>query len=654
MTEANGITFKGDAALEACANAGPPRSRAKGLIQLILVIIAAQIVFWGLFYVPWGPKPSFDKIDRIVFSSAEMSELNLPTPTAADSATYSKINLPYVDCCDPSYLALKLNFELDQPPIDGLGLVAFQQVDNFIYRVNGSIIHQKGRMEMDNQTFHGQRPYLLHVPQGLLKSGTNEISIITVRQGHPYTDLIEPLMGPYKQVEEITAMRFWQTVDYRMLGGAITATLGLLGIIMLFRAQERRFAMWLTVMCLSWTAYAAYGLYFDLPFGGIGRMMFFFVVTSLVYSSLLCFIDSWTRRPVPLGQAAVMGVWVAFCGFGLYALNHMPVPNGHDLMSMLWSWYAFGVGVLVVLRLLWHFATTDETRTLEAGILSVCAVCMALDGIGDKFGLLSGAYLIESAPLLLLAMVVAFIQRNFHLFQSALALNNLLETNLQKREAELAEAHQRERQMTEVQARNEERRRLMQDMHDGVGGQLVGLLLAVRRGTADNERMAEGLQAAMDEIRLMIDSVDSTASSLDTMLTVFENRVRPRIEGAGFALNWDVNIKSEVDLSPAGVLQIFRIMQESVTNALKHSHGDLIHIQVCDSDDGEINLSISDNGKGLQTSHQPRQAGQGGHGLNNMRARAQSIGGIIRWEDANPGTRMHLTVPTRSDLSQAA
>lgn len=654
MTEANGITFEGDAAPEASGNGVAPRSRLKGLIRLILVILAAQAVFWGLFYVPWGPKPSFDKIDRIAFTSAEFSELNLPTPTAADSATYEKVNLPYVDCCDPSYLALKLKFDVAEPPIEGLGLVAFQQVDNFIYRVNGSIIHQKGRMEIGDQTFHGQRPYLLHVPQGLLRAGENEISIITVRQGHPYTDLIEPLMGPYRQVEQITALRFWQTVDYRMLGGAITATLGLLGIIMLFRAQERRFAMWLTVMCLSWTAYAAYGLYFDLPFGGIGRMLFFFVITSLVYSSLLCFIDSWTRRPVPWGQAAVIAVWAAFSAFGVYALNHMPVPNGHDLMSMLWSWFAFGAGVLVVVRLLWHFATTEETRTLEAGILSICAVCLALDGIGDKFGLLSGAYLIESAPLLLLAMVVAFIQRNFHLFQSALTLNTLLETNLQKREAELEEAHIRERQMTEVQARNEERRRLMQDMHDGVGGQLVGLLLAVRRGTADNERMAEGLQAAMDEIRLMIDSVDSTASSLDTMLTVFENRVRPRIEGAGFALNWDVNITSEVDLSPAGVLQIFRIMQESVTNALKHSRGDLIHIQVSDSGAEAINLSITDNGFGLKDADRARQAGQGGHGLNNMRARANSIGGELQWEDAKPGTRVRLTVPLRSALPQAA
>jgi len=631
----------------------PPSSRTRSLVRLIASILLAQALFWGLFYMPWGPKPSFDKIDRIPFANAQLAELTRPTPSAADAATHRKVNLPYVDCCDPSYLSLKMTFEVLEPPVEGLGLVAFQQVDNFIYRINGSIIHQRGRMDMGRQTFHGQRPYVLHVPQGLLKAGENELSIITVREGHPYTDLIEPLMGPHRQVQELTALRLWQTVDYRMLGGMLTLTLGLFGLIMIFRSQEKRFAFWLTVLCWAWTAYAAYGLYLSLPLSGVGRLIFFFAVTALVNSSLVCFIDAWTRRPLPWVQPVMMAVWAAFTAVAVYAMYVMPQPSGHDLMTALWGWFGFAAGVAVVVRLLWHFAVAEEVRVLEASILSVCAVCLALDGIGGKFGLLSGAYLIESAPLLLLAMLIAFIQRNFHLFQSALSLNSLLESNLKKREAELEEAHQRERQLTELQARNEERRRLMRDMHDGVGGQLVGLLLEVRRGAADNERMAEGLQAAMDEIRLMIDSVDAPGTSLETMLCVFENRVRPRVEGAGFGFDWDVHMNTPADLSPNEVLQIFRVMQEAVTNAMKHSGGDRISVTVKDLD-GTLDLSIRDNGHGLTEDDAPRQVGQGGHGLGNMSMRAQSIGGELAWEDARPGTCVRLRVPLRSDLPQAA
>lgn len=653
MAVENSISSAEEVAITNAPWSKKPSSRVKSLMRLIVTIIAAQIVFWGLFYAPWGPKPSFDRIDRIAFTNTQLAELSMPTPSAADTATYHKVNLPYVDCCDPSYLSLKLSFNVDTPPADGLGLVAFQQVDNFIYRINGSIIHQRGSMEMGRQTFHGQRPYVLHVPQGLLKTGTNELSIITVREGHPYSDIIEPLMGPYRQVQELTALRLWQTVDYRMLGGMLTLTLGLFGLIMIFRSQEKQFAFWLAVLCWAWTAYAAYGLYLSLPLSGVGRLIFFYAVTALVNSSLVCFIDAWTRQPLKWLQPVMMAIWVAFVSVAVYAMYVMPQPTGHDLMDSLWSWFGFGAGVAVVLRLLWHFARHEENRVLEAGILSICAICLALDGIGSKFGLLSGAYLLESAPVLLLAMLIAFIQRNFHLFQSALALNSLLETNLKKREAELEEAHKRERALTDLQARNEERRRLMQDMHDGVGGQLVGLLLAVRRGTTDNERMAEGLQAAMDEIRLMIDSVDAPGTSLETMLRVFESRIRPRVEDAGFAFEWNVQPMHAADLTPAEVLQVFRVMQEAVTNALKHSAGSCIQLSARHID-GRLELTITDNGRGLPAEDDARPAGQQGHGLANMRNRARSIAGDLMWEDAAPGTRVKIVLPIRPHLSQAA
>src|SRR5690606_5370869 len=286
-----------------------------------------------------------------------------------------------------------------------------------------------------------------------------------------------------------------------------------------------------------------------------------------------------------------------------------------------------------------HFATAEEDRHLEAALLSVCAVCLALDGVGERFGLLAGGYLADAAPLLLLAFVAAFVQRNFTLFRSAVDLNALLEKRLKRREVELAEAHARERELVQRQARGEERRRLMRDMHDGVGGQLMGLLLSVRRGAVDNQRVAEGLQGVMDEIRLMIDSVDDPGASLDAMLAVFDSRVRPRVEDAGFAFDWRIERGGSADLSPADALQVFRILQEAVTNAMKHSGGDRISVTVRDQD-GELEVAVADNGRGLAD-----PAPGGGHGLGNLRARAEAVGGALAFEDAGPGLRVVLRAP---------
>lgn len=627
------------------------RARRHRLLRLGLFILLAQGLFWGLFASPWGPQPALQAIDRIEIKAARLAELATPTVEAADAASHHKINLPYTDCCDPAYLSLKTTFDLDATPAEGLGLVAYQQVDNFIIRVNGSVVHQIGAMEFGRQTFHGQRPYLLHLPAGLLNVGENEISYITVRHGFPYTDLVAPLLGSYEQVRDATALRFWQAIDYRLIGGCLTFVLGLFALILVFRSQDRRLAAWLMVLCWSWTAFAAYGLVFDVPFDGLGRMMVFFALNTLLAGSLLCFIDAWTRRPLPWGQTAVEAALLAFNLFSVLYLTLAPMPGAFDVVSEGWSWFCLIAGVLVVARLIWHFATAKEDRHIEAALLSICAVCLALDGIGERFGLMAGGYLIDAAPLLLLAFVAAFVQRNFTLFQSAVGLNSLLEARLKRREAELAEAHARERDLVGRQARSEERRRLMRDMHDGVGGQLVGLLLSVRRGVTDNDRLAEGLQGVMDEIRLMIDSGDSGDATLDAMLTVFETRVRPRVEDAGFAFAWATDRTRADDLSPQAVLQVFRVMQEAVANAMKHSGGDRIEVALSDREDGVLDVSVRDNGRGLSAIAENEG---GGHGLRNMHMRMQTVRGDVTLEDAAPGLRVRLSVPLPVTLGAAA
>lgn len=618
------------------------------IFRLGLFILAAQALFWGVFYSPWGLGSTGYDIDQIAFSRFEIAELSQPTPTAADAGQYKAVELPYTDCCDPAYLALRTHFDLAQVPAEGLGLIAFQQADNFIIRANGSIVHQLGVMEAGKQTFHGQRAYLIHIPAGLLKPGTNQLSYISVRHGYPYTDLYPPLMGHYEQVRTATAMRFWQTIDLRMLGGWMTFILGLFALILLFRSRDRRFAAWLVVLCWSWTAFAAYGLYFTLPFGGIGRILFFYAVNTAIALSLLGFIDVWTRRPLRYLQPALLGIWLAFNTACVFSLTALPMPLSFDVINESWTWLTFFLGISVVVRLVWHFARAPEDRHLEAALLSICAVCLALDAIGERFGLLAGGYLMDSAPLLLLAFVVAFLQRNFTLFQSAIELNNLLEATVKAREAELATAHQRERELVGREARSEERRRLMRDMHDGVGGQLVGLLLSVRRGAVNQARIAEKLQEVMDEVRLMIDSVDSTVTSLATMLQLFEARARSRVEDAGFTFDWHVLMTQTPDLPPQQVLHLLRIMQEAVTNALKHSGGSRIGITVLDTPDYALCVIIADDGTGLA-----EELGRG-HGLGNMRIRAEAIGGEINYEDAAPGLRLVLRVAAQPMLRAVA
>ena len=280
-----------------------------------------------------------------------------------------------------------------------------------------------------------------------------------------------------------------------------------------------------------------------------------------------------------------------------------------------------------------------DPRRLEAALLTICATCVVLDVVGEHFGLNAGGFLVDSAPILLLALVAAFVQRNFTLFRSAVSLNTLLSDTLKAREAELDVAHARERELVRHQAHDDERRRIMRDMHDGLGSQLMSMLLAARRGVADSEQVAEGLQSVIDEMRLMIDSMDSVGESLASALATFHERVRPRIEAAGFALDWTADVQGALpDYPPRTLLQLFRIRQEAVTNALKHSGGDRISINILARPSTPLTLSVSDNGKGGVLT------GKVGRGLTNMRARAGLIGGVVEIDSTDRGVTVALTL----------
>lgn len=612
--------------------------RLRDLIGFLVVIVLAQAVFWGFYASPLWPKPATPQLDRIAFTETTLARLPKPTPIAAAQAQYRPVELPHTECCEPVYLALKLRFDLEAVPTDGLGLAAYQQVDNFVIQVNGSTVFARGEMTFPDQAFEGQRPVFERIPAGLLKVGANELLFITVRQGMPYSDLVPPILGPWAQVAQWAEVRMWRSVAYRQLSGLTTAIIGLFALMLAFRSRQSRFALWLAMLGGAWTAYVLYGLVLDPPFGGLMRLWLFFVVNALTAISLAGLIDAWTDRPWPRFQMALIAVFLAFVTFCAVCLWARPMPGGYDAPALAWVWLSVAIGGTVVLRLIWHFATTPEPRRLEAALLTICATCVVLDAIGEHFGLTPGGFLLDSTPLLLLALVAAFLQRNFTLFRSAVSLNALLADRLAVREAELESAHARERDLVRSQAHDDERRRIMRDMHDGLGSQLMSMLLAARRGKAEPAAVAEGLQAVIDEMRLMIDSMDSVGESLASALTTFEDRVRPRVEEAGFVLVWTSLLDTRLpDYPPRVVLQVFRILQEAVTNALKHSGGDRIEVVIAPgAEDDTVRLMVSDNGRGLAA------RGPSGHGLRNMQSRASLIGATLEIQAADPGTYVVL------------
>ncbi|NBB24214.1 hypothetical protein GVM20_03625 [Porphyrobacter sp. SLTP] len=617
------------------------RFRWRQLAIFIAALIAIQLAFWLVIQPLSGAdRGSLPVQTEIV--GASIARLDTPSFAAAAAAAHKPIDLPFTHCCDTAIFSVKMQFKLDTVPAEGLGLISTLQVDNYRLAVNGSTLFAEGSLTPGRVTYDGQRTFLTRIPAGVLRTGINELHYITVRDGFPYTDILPPLIADYDALDAYSATRLYMIRDFYIPCAAVLGMLGLLAAIMTFRSDDWRFAAWLSALCAGFVAYMVYTLWLTPPLDGAGRMVAFFAIYTFVPTALLCFIDSWTGAPVRGLQAGAMAIYAGLLAVIAWHIYAVPMPEGYDRPATMWVWYLMGFAVLAAGRLVWHFARQRETRWIESAMLTVLTTALVLDALSQWFPewRLREGNLLNAAPFLLLAMTAAFLAHNFRLFQSQGALNAMLQAKVTQREAELVEAAVREQALVRAQAHDEERRRIMRDLHDGLGSQLMTMMLTARLGEADPPKVAEGLQGVIDEMRLMVDSMDSVGESLESALATFRARIQPRVEAAGFAFHWrqDETLPAP-DLGPRDVLQVFRIMQEAVTNALRHSGGSAIAVEVAAAGADGVAITIADNGKG------GAQSGEAGRGLANMKNRARALGAdYALTSTSGEGTRVTLTL----------
>ncbi len=219
-------------------------------------------------------------------------------------------------------------------------------------------------------------------------------------------------------------------------------------------------------------------------------------------------------------------------------------------------------------------------------------------------------------------------------------LNALLEERVREKQCELERQFEALQRLTREADMAEERRRLMADMHDGVGASLISTLSLVESGEASREQVAAALRECIDDLRLAIDSLEPADGDLAPVLGGLRYRLEPRLKAAGITLDWQVrDLPALSCLTPQNVLHVLRILQEAFTNVLKHARAK--HIRVATAVDSDrVAIEVSDDGRGFDGAPSGH-----GRGLDNMRQRAKAIGGDLRIVPGKEGTTLSLSLP---------
>ncbi|MBC7436605.1 MAG: ATP-binding protein [Bdellovibrionales bacterium] len=490
-------------------------------------------------------------------------------------------------------------------------------------------------------------PQIDPVAPQLLKAGSNRLTL-RLRVATNLRGGLGPVsIGPRAQVEPIYDDDQFQRVTLpRSLNIALIFA-GMLVFLLWLRRPAESIYGYFAALAVLWSIR---NFHYTTSFAVIPtRLWEAFILGSLglVVVLLLLFMMRFTgRRHVALERCAITVSLLAPLFFAAL---------GENLASQLrTTWYLLcaGMGVAAIVVLL-VYLFSPRGRGHRAAWVILAAMCTTLFlGLSDLAVSLQwlpwgpAARMAFGAPVLLTALTYAMADSYFRTFDEVRLLNSELERRVDERTEELGHTHERLRALEREAVIVDERDRLMRDLHDGVGSQLINTLHSLERGQLDATRAALLLRECIDDLRLVIDSMDTEERTLQATLANLRYRLEPRLSATGITLDWQV-ADTPVQLTPDALLQILRIVQEAFANALKHAGATQIRVSVGLREGAGLRVEIADNGAGFKPQ---ARSPQHGRGLFNMSQRALRLSGVLNVDSSADGTLVRLDLPAATTV----
>ncbi len=237
-----------------------------------------------------------------------------------------------------------------------------------------------------------------------------------------------------------------------------------------------------------------------------------------------------------------------------------------------------------------------------------------------------------------------------------LATQELNKLNKEKYEDELKEQKNRSSQI--LNAQEEERKRIARDMHDGIGQMLTALKFNVEGITVSNgDPNGEKLKEINALAKNIIQEVRTTTFNLtppeltDYGIVAAIKKMSVKLQNiTGHQVMVSADGVQDLRFDPALEINLYRIVQEAVNNALKYSHASIILIKISRSED-MLSIAIIDDGSGFDLNMANKHVAGSGKGITNMKERASMINArLFISSEIGTGTKITINLPL-SNLS---
>ena len=615
--------------------------RTQALFILFLYWLAVNYL---VLHTPFTifPTPGLTAIAQVSYLAPATPVDSLEELQATAQQAWQAIELPddwYKNHQDRQQIWYRTTLDIQNlnDPIWGVYLPAVTH--NAAVYLNGHWVGQGGKFT-DPVSRHHNEPLLFRFSSHLLKQGTNTIDI-RVETSFYEQGFLEPLyIAPIQKLEGAYEWKKFVRVDFIEW---ITIAMYLMAAIILAfwiaRPQDNIYGLF----CLELFFWATHNLNLfiaDIPTSA----KFWEAMTMSTLGWTVVAMIFFNHRYVGHTNKTVEKIILVFAALGVGMFFLPDVESVLHIGYRVWDFFLIIFGSYAIYFLgkaYWQNQNTDVLLMLIAGIpilvFGFHDILVVNHFLSKHDGLIIQYSVIPAAILFSWFLVRRFVDSINH----AEHLAETLELRVQQKQKQLQEQFEQLSQMQKQQFLAEERERIMRDMHDGIGGQLVSTITMLQEHSGEVfKNIREKLQLSLTDLRLMIDSFDPLLNDLPTLLGMMRMRLTDQLESAGITLEWAVTELPELDnMSPQRSLHIMRIIQEAITNSIKHAATDKILLATGISDDKQqIYINVTDYGKGMETATTDTP----GRGIKNMQYRAQQIDADLNITSSTDGSTVQL------------
>lgn len=497
---------------------------------------------------------------------------------------------------------------------------------------------------LSDQKLAWYRPYFVPLPADQLRPGENEVLIRAVSQDS--VGIGRVLIGVSPVIQRDYQFRFfWQITAPLAANFAMLVLGGLTFLLWLGRRREIEL-FYLSLSSLLW--YLRNYQYFAevTPFTfdvfnalTVYATYFASVATAAFYVTFLKL-----SRPghllVPLFLVGIPLVLL----HTIFALSNLFIYIGATVVSL-------GVGLLGLNDLRRNYTAEHIPLAVIMPLMPLASIYdFYLNGVGrgwEGFGFYIAVF---GGFLYCIAFLLSFGLRALGAFRDLATANETLEQRIAQTRAELAASELARQQLVVGDALRVERERLMQEMHDGIGSNLI-TALAIAKQQGQSSSTIRTLQRALSDLKITVDSLEPVEGDIVALIGNLRHRMAGDLRDAGIVCRWDARPCDTIPwLDATNALHVLRIFQEAIGNALTHSHATELEIGCREETRALAHAAaapgiaayVTDNGRGFAM----ESAASAGRGLSNITSRARSLHGQLDCRSAiGAGTTVTLWLP---------